>query len=61
MRSMMECLDKAAETDARAAECGTPATREVRALFLNLGLRWRALAVQALRQDTWVDMNRSTH
>jgi hypothetical protein len=61
MRSMMECLDKAAEMDARAAECGRPAMREMRALFLNLGLRWRALAVRALRQDTRADMNRSTH
>jgi len=61
MRSMMECLDKAAEMDGRAAECGTPATREMRALFLNLASRWRGLAVRALRQDTWADMNRSTH
>ena len=61
MRSMMECLDKAAEMDARAVECGTSATREVRALFLNLGLRWRGLAARALRQDTWADMNRSAH
>jgi len=47
--------------DGRAAECGTPATREMRALFLNLASRWRGLAVRALRQDTWADMNRSTH
>jgi len=59
MRSMMECLDKAAEMDARAAECGTPATCEVRTLYLELGLHWRGLAVRALRQDTWADMNRS--
>jgi hypothetical protein len=61
MRSMMECLDKAAEMDARAAECCTPATREVRTLYLELGLHWRGLAVRALRQDTWADINRSTH
>jgi hypothetical protein len=59
MRSMMECLDKAAEMDGYAAQCDTPETRELRALFLNLGLRWRALAVRALRQDTWAEMNRS--
>jgi hypothetical protein len=61
MRSMMECLDNAAEMDGRAAHCDAPETREARALFLKLGLRWRGLAVRALRQDTWADMNRSTH
>jgi hypothetical protein len=61
MRSMMECLDKAAEMDARAGECGTPATCEVRAPYLELGLRWRELAVRALRQDTWADMHRFTY
>jgi len=55
MRSMMECLDKAAEMDARTAHCMAP---EARALYLKLGLRWRELAVRALRQDTWADMNR---
>jgi hypothetical protein len=48
MRSMMECLDKAAEMDARAAQCRAP---EARAQFLKLGLGWRELAVRALRQD----------
>jgi hypothetical protein len=61
MRSMMECLDKAAEMDGRAAQCDAPDAREVRANFLKLGLRWRDLAIRALRQDTWAEMNRSTH
>jgi hypothetical protein len=61
MRSMMECLDKAAEMDGYVARCETPETREECALFLKLGQRWRSLAVRALRQDTWADMNRPTH
>jgi hypothetical protein len=48
MRSMMECLDKAVEMDARAAQCRAS---EARAQFLKLGLGWRELAVRALRQD----------
>lgn len=28
-------------------------TLEVRAMFQDLGLRWRQLAVRALRQDVW--------
>jgi hypothetical protein len=50
---MMECLDKAAQMDRYAADCDAPATREERTIFLKLALRWRALAVRALRQDTW--------
>jgi len=58
MLSMMECLDKAAEMDTRAAESTDP---KVRAEFLTLSLRWRELAVRALRQDSWAAANRSTH
>jgi hypothetical protein len=58
---MMECLDKAAEMDRCAADCDAPAEREARAFFLQLGEGWRALAVRALRQDTWADMNSFTH
>jgi len=61
MRSMMECLDKAAEMDVRVADCDAPAKREVRAQYLELGLRWRELAVRALRQDTWAYMHRFTY
>ena len=61
MRSMMECLDKAAQMDRYAADCDAPARREARAGFLQLGEGWRALAVRALRQDTRADMNRITH
>ena len=59
MRSMMECLDKAAEMDERAAQCGAPETREARTLFLKLGQRWRGLAIRALRQDAWAQMSGS--
>ena len=61
MRSMMECLDKAAEMDGRAAECDALDLREAHAIFLKLGIRWRGLAVRALRQDTWADLNRTKH
>ncbi|MHB8529206.1 MAG: hypothetical protein ACYC8V_06810 [Caulobacteraceae bacterium] len=61
MRSMMECLDKAAEMDVRAAGCAALDAADARAIFVKLGQRWRGLAVRALRQDTWADMNRSTH
>ncbi len=59
MRSMMECLDKAAEMDGRAARCDVPEAAETRAQFLNLGTRWRQLAVRALRQDAWASMERT--
>ena len=61
MRSMMECLDKAAEMDRRAARCDMPEAAETRAQFLKLSVRWRQLAVRALRQDTWADMNCTRH
>ncbi len=61
MRSMMECLDKAAEMDGRAARCDMPGAADTRAQFLKLGERWRQLAVRALRQDTWADMTRTRH
>ncbi|MDO9472298.1 MAG: hypothetical protein Q7J28_04525 [Caulobacter sp.] len=48
---MMDCLDKAAEMDRCAAQCRAPEMREARAQFLELGRRWRDLAVRALRQD----------
>jgi hypothetical protein len=35
---MLECLDKAAQMDRYAADCNVPATREARALFLDLGV-----------------------
>jgi hypothetical protein len=60
MRSMMECLDKAAEMDVRAAECAALGAGDARAIFVKLGQRWRGLAVRALRQDTWADMNHFT-
>jgi len=53
MLSMMECLDKAAEMDRRAADCDAPGTREAHALYLELGLHWRELAVRALRHEQW--------
>jgi hypothetical protein len=59
MRSMMECLDKAAEMDVRAAECAALDASDARATFVKLGQRWRGLAVRALRQETWADMNRT--
>lgn len=58
---MMECLDKAAEMDGYAARCDAPATADQRALFLKLGVRWRELAVRALRQDTRADMHLTRH
>jgi hypothetical protein len=57
MRSVMECLDKAAEMDRYAADCDAPALSEQRAFFLQLGYHWRALAIRALRQDTWSEVN----
>jgi hypothetical protein len=59
MRSMMECLDKAAEMDRRGVQCAALDASDARAIFVKLGQRWRGLAVRALRQDTWADMNRS--
>jgi hypothetical protein len=56
MRSMMECLAKAADMDQFAAKCDTP---HGRALFLKLALRWRELALRALRQDQWPEMTKS--
>jgi len=58
MRSMMECLDKAAEMDVRAAQCAALDADDARAMFVKLGERWRGLAVRALRQDTRADFNR---
>jgi hypothetical protein len=55
---MMECLDMAAEMDARAAEYDAPATHEACAQYRALSRGWRALAIRALRQDTWADMIR---
>ena len=57
MRSMMECLSKAAEMDAFAACCPT---REERTMFLSLGFRWRQLAVRALRHDQGTSEHRLT-
>jgi hypothetical protein len=56
MRSMMECLAKAAEMDERAAQCDVP---EAHAVYLKLALRWRELALRALRQDLWDDVTQS--
>ena len=56
---MMECLDKAAEMDGRAARCDVPEAADTRAQFLKLGQRWRQLAVRALRQDAWASMKRT--
>jgi hypothetical protein len=59
MRSMMECLDKAAEMDVRAAECAGLGAGAAREIFVMLGQCWRGLAVRALRQDTQADLNRT--
>jgi len=48
MRTAIECLAKASEMEARAAECTLPATRMQ---FLDAAIRWRDLARRALLQE----------
>jgi hypothetical protein len=60
MRSVMECLDKAAEMDVRAAECAALDAEDARAIFVELGHRWRCLAIRALRHDAWGQLEPNT-
>jgi hypothetical protein len=53
MRTVVECLAKAAEMNMRAEDCDVA---ETRAEFFELGIRWRDLARRALRQDKWSEM-----